>query len=43
MAKKQLGYMRMLCWLFKKSKTLWNPILAHTIYDLTYVFLVGGN
>ncbi len=30
------------CWLLKKGKTLWNPILAHIIYDLTYVLLVGG-
>lgn len=31
------------CWLLKKCKNLWNPILAHTIYDLTYVLLVGGS
>ena len=31
------------CWLLKSSKTLWNPILAHILYDLTYVLLVGGN
>lgn len=31
------------CWLLQKCKTLWNPILAHTIYDLTYILLVGGN
>lgn len=31
------------CWLLQKGKTLWNPILAHIIYDLTYVLLVGGN
>ena len=29
------------CWLLKKSKTLWNPILAHAIYDLLYVLFVG--
>lgn len=32
-----------LCWLLNKSKTLWNSILAHTIYDLTYILLIGGN
>ena len=32
-----------LCWLLNKGKTLWNPILAHIIYDLAYVLLVGGN
>lgn len=31
------------CWLLKKGKTLWNPILAHILYDLTYVLFVGGN
>lgn len=31
------------CWLLKNSKTLWNPILAHSMYDLAYVLLVGGN
>lgn len=31
------------CWLLKNSKTLWNPIFAHILYDLTYVLLVGGN
>ncbi len=31
------------CWLIKEGKTIWNPILAHTIYDLMYVLLVGGN
>lgn len=30
------------CWLLNKSKTLWNPILAHIFYDLAYVLLVGG-
>ncbi|MGN1458425.1 MAG: CPBP family intramembrane glutamic endopeptidase [Acutalibacteraceae bacterium] len=30
------------CWLLKKGKTIWNPIIAHTIYDLMYVLLVGG-
>lgn len=31
------------CWLLKKCKNLWNPILAHIIYDLAYVLLVGGS
>ncbi len=30
------------CWLLKKGKSIWNPIIAHTIYDLMYVLLVGG-
>jgi len=30
------------CNLLKNGKTIWNPILAHTIYDLMYVLLVGG-
>lgn len=30
------------CWLLKKGKSIWNPIVAHTIYDLMYVLLVGG-
>ena len=29
------------CWLLKKGKTIWNPIIAHGMYDLTYVLLVG--
>ncbi len=29
------------CWLLKKGKTIWNPIIAHTIYDLMSVLLVG--
>ncbi len=29
------------CWLLKKSKTLWNPIIAHIVYDLFTVLLVG--
>ena len=32
-----------LCWLLNKGKTLWNPIIAHIVYDLAYVLLVGGN
>lgn len=31
------------CWLLKKGKTIWNPIIAHTIYDLVCVLLLGGN
>ncbi len=30
------------CWLLKKGKTIWNPIIVHAIYDLMYVLLVGG-
>lgn len=30
------------CRLLKKGKTIWNPIVVHTIYDLMYVLLVGG-
>lgn len=30
------------CWLLKKGKTIWNPIVVHTIYDLMYVLLVGS-
>lgn len=29
------------CWLMKKGKTIWNPIIAHAFYDLTFVLLVG--
>lgn len=29
------------CYLLKKGKTIWNPIIAHTIYDLMYVLLIG--
>lgn len=29
------------CWLLKKGKTLWNPIIAHSIYDLISTLLVG--
>lgn len=29
------------CWLLKKGKSVWNPILAHALYDLSYVLLVG--
>lgn len=30
------------CRLLKIGKNIWNPIIAHTIYDLMYVLLVGG-
>ncbi len=29
------------CWLVKRGKTLWNPIIAHAFYDLAFVLLVG--
>lgn len=29
------------CWLMKKGKTLWNPIIAHAFYDIIFVLLVG--
>jgi len=29
------------CWLMKKGKTLWNSIIAHTVYDILLVLLVG--
>lgn len=29
------------CWLLKKGKSVWNPIIAHALYDLSYVLLVG--
>lgn len=31
------------CWLLKKSRTLWNPILAHFVYDFLLIILIGGN
>lgn len=31
------------CWLLKNSRTLWNPILAHFVYDFLLTILVGGN
>ncbi len=31
------------CWLLKNSRTLWNPILAHFIYDFLLTILIGGN
>ncbi len=30
------------CKLLKNGKNIWNPIIAHSIYDLMYVLLVGG-
>lgn len=30
------------CWLLKKSRTLWNPILVHSIYDFLSTILIGG-
>lgn len=29
------------CWLAKKEKNIWNPIIAHTFYDLAFVSLIG--
>ncbi len=29
------------CWLVKRGKTIWNPIIAHAFYDLAFVLLVG--
>lgn len=29
------------CWLLKKGRSLWNPIIAHTFYDIIFVLLVG--
>lgn len=29
------------CWLLKKGRNLWNPIIAHSFYDLALVMLVG--
>jgi len=30
------------CMLLEKGKTIWNPIIAHTIYDLMFVLFIGG-
>ncbi len=30
-----------LCWLLKSGKTIWNPIIAHTFYDLASVLLIS--
>ncbi len=29
------------CWLLKKGKTLWHPIIIHIVYDLCIVLFVG--
>ena len=29
------------CWLLKKGKTLWNPVIAHAVYDVLNVLFVG--
>lgn len=29
------------CWLMKKSRTIWNPIIAHIFYDIIVVLFVG--
>ncbi len=29
------------CWLLKRSKTLWIPIIAHSVYDFVSTLLVG--
>ena len=29
------------CWLLKKGKTLWNPIIVHAGYDMLCVLLIG--
>lgn len=29
------------CWLLKKGKTLWNPVIAHAVYDVLNVLLIG--
>ncbi len=31
------------CWLLRRGKTIWNPILAHIGYDLMCVLLLGGS
>lgn len=31
------------CWLLKKSKTIWNPILAHFTYDFLFTMMIGGS
>lgn len=30
-----------LCWLLRKGKSLWSPIIAHGLYDLMVVLLIG--
>ena len=29
------------CWLLRKGKTLWNPIIAHVVYDVLTGLFVG--
>ena len=29
------------CWLLKKSRSVWNPIIAHIVYDVLAVLFVG--
>lgn len=29
------------CWLLKSGKTIWNPVIAHTFYDLASVLLIS--
>ena len=29
------------CWLLKKSRTIWNPIIAHIVYDIFVGLFVG--
>ena len=29
------------CWILKKSKTIWNPIIAHIVYDVLAGLFVG--
>ena len=29
------------CWLLKRSRTVWNPIIAHIVYDMLAVLFVG--
>lgn len=29
------------CWLLKKSKTLWNPIIIHVVFDYLTVLFIG--
>ena len=29
------------CLLLKRGKTIWNPIIAHTVYDVVVVLFVG--
>lgn len=29
------------CWLLKKSRTIWNPVIAHIIYDVFAILFVG--